>query len=98
MIGALEGSGYTYAYGQSAKILYRVGGSSMEWLYYKKGVNYTYTFELPPKAIGGSFRVPTRQIKPIGEHVGNMIYALGSYLTENHYPPIYFAPDVIDNI
>jgi len=58
-------NGKRFKAGQPSRILYSVGGGSMDWTYEKLGVIYSYAPEMRPTQYEPwGFRLPTRFIRP----------------------------------
>ena len=62
--------------------LYQLGKYSLIFVIISTGVNFTYTYELPPRQRGGSFIYSASNIEAVCDHTTNMITGMAKHLVE----------------
>ena len=69
--------GTEYRLGTIANVIYKASGSTVDWVYDKGGVKYSYALELRPTwADGNGFMLPVNKIKPTVEETWVAIKAM----------------------
>ncbi|KAJ3232879.1 Carboxypeptidase A4 [Chytriomyces hyalinus] len=74
-------SGHSFKYGDICNTIYQASGGSVDYIYNKLGVKYSYTIELRPNSSGtGGFNPPVSEIIPSGQETTAAFVAVWNYV------------------
>ncbi|KAJ3263792.1 Carboxypeptidase A4 [Chytriomyces hyalinus] len=75
-------SGHSFKYGDICNTIYQASGGSVDYIYNKLGVKYSYTIELRPNSAFGNagFNPPVSEIIPSGQETTAAFVAVWNYV------------------